>query len=52
MNDVNFSEICWGDYLLDGRIVPYKKFEANLLPIDEEIDDIIDYYIDEMLHDY
>ena len=23
MNDINFAEICWGDYELDGRIVPY-----------------------------
>ena len=52
MNTPNFAEICWGDYLLDGRIVPYKKFEANLSPIEEEIEDIIAYYTDMMYRDY
>ena len=51
MNDINFGEICWGDYLLDGRIVPFKKFETEL-PIIEELNEIIDYYIDEMFKDY
>ena len=52
MNDINFGEICWGDYLLDGRIVPYKKFETELLPIEEEIEEIIAYYTDKMYQDY
>jgi len=52
MNTPNFAEICWGDYLLDGRIVPYKKFERELLPIEEEIEEIIAYYTYKMYHDY
>ena len=52
MNETpNFAEICWGDYLLDGRIVPYKKFESQL-PIIEELNEIIDYYVDQMFINY
>jgi hypothetical protein len=50
-NTPDFAKICWGDYILDGRIVPFKKFEADL-PIIEELNEIIDYYIDEMFRDY
>jgi hypothetical protein len=53
MNDINFAEICWGDYMLDGRIVLYKKFEVELPLIEEEFEeDTIDSYIDEVLRNY
>lgn len=55
MNTINtpdFAEICWGDYILDGRIVPYQKYEADLTIIDEEDDESLSDYIDEVFQTY
>ena len=53
MNTPNFAEICWGDYILDGRIIPYKNYETNLTITDEE-ESVWDYMNedDESLSDY
>lgn len=46
MPEINFNEICWGDYELDGRLVPYVA-----VPIAEE-DDWLDEMINEMLNEW
>lgn len=56
ITEINFAEICWGDYVLDGRIVPYEtKFKPIFPTIDEESDDErddVDILIDEMFRYY
>ena len=50
MSDINFAEICWGDYELDGRIVPY--IGSAIVEEDEWLDEMINEIIDELINNY